>query len=255
MAIKNQKQPFTPAPIEEILEIQHVISLGLCGMPAAKAKFLLKDKKALQQFVTKLYKELEIPTQSKLILAAIPLLVDYYNKVYNIDISEIYEMEFPIHELFQTFMAVSPKHNEDEIMDAQKAFFKISFDQYETLIAGNINHEEETKLQKRPSGLYLIAHSGEDGPDTRHRNKSYNDAVAQGLIFATLKEYLLMTGFHRFTTGYFMDNEGSTRTSSLWLDGGLVCGRSIGKLKLRLEHGSCDFQSIDYGPRELFLTL
>lgn len=252
----SQKQPAKLASIEQVLDMQYQISLGLRKMPEAKASYLLKDKNAMQKFVQNLYKELEIPTQSEQALIAIPLLIEYYTKVYGIDISEIAEMEFPEHTSFQTFMAVSPQMDEDRIMLSLREYFKMNIYRYKEPIAANINRDEEAKIQKRPSGLYVFAHGGGDEPDADHRNKSYNDAVAAKMTFANAKEYLLMTGFHKFTKGYFMDKKGWTRTSSLWLVGHLVCGswRDVSSL-LYMSRGLRDVRDADYGPRELFLNL
>ena len=253
----TQKQPAKLASIEQVLDMQYQISLGLRKMPEAKAKYLLKDKNAMQKFVQKLYKELEIPTQSEQVLAAIPLLIDYYSKVYGIDISEVAEMEFPEHATLQTFMAVSPKlGDEDQIMMSLREYFKINLYRYKEPVAKNVNRDEEAKIQKRPSGLYVFAHSGQDEPDTNHRNKSYDDAVAAKMTFANAKEYLLMTGFHKFTKGYFMDKKGWTRTASLWVDGYLVGGRwSDASSGLCLSNGVRGYGNAGSGPRELFLTL
>ena len=45
---------------------------------------------------------------------------------------------------------------------------------------------------------------------------SYNKAVIKGYPFMSVKEYLLMTGFHKFITGSYIKERGLTRTSSLW---------------------------------------
>lgn len=252
----SQRQPAKLASIEQVLDMQYQISLGLRKMPETKASYLLKDKNAMQKFVQKLYKELEIPTQSEQVLMAIPLLIEYYKKVYGIDISEIAEMEFPEHGTLQTFMAVSPKLDEDQIMVSIREYFEINLYRYKEPVAKNINRDEEAKIQKRPSGLYLIAHSGQDEPDTSHRNKSYSDAVAAKMIFANAKEYLLMTGFHKFTKGYFMDKNGWTRTASLWSDCSVVLGRWLGcNSGLCVGDSGRDRRFVDYGPRELFLSL
>lgn len=251
-----QKHPTKLASIEQVLDMQYQISLGLRKMPEAKASYLLKDKNAMQKFVQKLYRELEIPTQSEQALIAIPLLIEYYTKVYGIDISEIAEMEFPQHGTFQTFMAVSPKMDEDRIMLSLREYFKINLYRYKEPIATNINRNEEAKIQKRPSGLYVFAHGGSDEPDADHRNKSYDDAVAAKMTFANAKEYLLMTGFHKFTKGYFMDKKSWTRTSSLWLDGCLVGGSWCDDdSELCMSYGGRDGRRAGRGPRELFLNL
>jgi hypothetical protein len=65
-----------------------------------------------------------------------------------------------------------------------------------------------------------------------------------------------MTGFHKFTKGYFMDKVGWTRTSNLWSDGYLVHGLwRGGHSELWLSNGYRDSRHSDSGPRELFLTL
>lgn len=186
-------------------------------------------------------------------------LKNYYKDVFGSKIT-LAENMFPQNPNFLTYMAVHPDLNEDEIMEAIQKFFNKAKDtvnlyKYLDPVAKNINRNKEQKIQKRPSGLYIFAHRGGDEPDTEHRDKSYNDAVAGGLTFANAKEYLLMTGFHKYIKGYFMDKKGWTRTSSLWLDGDLVYGGwSEGGSELELYYGSVDYGGSDSGPRELFLV-
>ena len=199
---------------------------------------------------------MQLPIQNDDAVLAKSFLIDYYQKVYGIDISEIYEMKFPDNKKFAHYMAVSPKINENQIMEALKAYFKINLGMYKSPVAKNINRAEEVKIQQRPSGLYVFAHKGEDEPDAEHLGKSYDDAVAAKVVFANAKEYLLMTGFHKFTKGYFMDKKGWTRTASLWSDGCLVGGGWRGDDSgLWLGSGGRDYRRSDSGPRELFLTL
>lgn len=252
---KHETKP-TLASMPQVIDMQRLAGKAFINMPKSKANQILRTDASQKAFMKKLSELCNFQIQNEQALVAIPLLIDYYNKVYGIDISDIAEMEFPEHATFQTFMAVSPKLDEDQIMMSLREYFKIELYRYKEPVAKNINRDEEAKIQKRPSGLYVFAHSGQDEPDTNHRNKSYDDAVAEKITFANAKEYLLMTGFHKFIKGYFMDKKGWTRTSSLWVGGNLVLGNwSDANSKLYLRNGGRDYGHADDGPRELFLTL
>lgn len=178
---------------------------------------------------------------------AAELLEKYFQEVYGYTIS-LAGIQFPEKGEFSAYMAVPPGLDEDTIMKRLAAHFEVNPFSWRAPIVDNINREFE---QKRPQGLYVFAHRGGDEPDDIHRNKSYDDAMSQNLIFLNPKEYLLVSGFHRYVSGHFMDRKGWTRTSSLWSDGYLVYGSwSDANAELYLNDGNRDLRHSDYGPRE-----
>lgn len=177
---------------------------------------------------------------------AAELLEKYFQDVYDRTL-DLTGVQFPEKEGFTTWMAVPTELDEDAIMARAAAYFKVKLYAWREPIEANINRELE---QKRPQGLYILAHRGGDEPDDVHRNKSYNDIMAN-LTFLNPKEYLLVSGFHRYTKGYFMDKKGWTRTSSLWSVGVLVFGRwDDACAKLCLDFGYRDGRIPCDGPRE-----
>lgn len=179
------------------------------------------------------------------------LIEKYFAEVlgYTIDLSGV---AFPEKQGFATYMAVPTDLDEDQIFSRITAYFKVGQYAYQSPVADNINRNVE---QKRPQGLYVFSHLGGDEPDAQHLGKSYDDAMGQDMLFLNPKEYLLVTGFHRWINkDHFMDVKGWTRTSSLWSDGFLVCGYwSPYASKLCLFNGYRFLRDSDRGPRELFL--
>lgn len=110
-------------------------------------------------------------------------------------------------------------------------------------------------MQKRPSGIYTLAYHESDTPDNKHLDKSQNQALKEGFLFADHEEYLLITAYNRFTKGNFMDTYPKvTHTSSRWFDGYLVYGCWLSDhSKLCLSHGDVNCPDPNDGPRELFL--
>jgi hypothetical protein len=159
---------------------------------------------------------------------------------------------FPEKRGFPAYMAVLPDLDEDIVMTKVCAYFQVKPYIYKKPIAQNIDRKS---AQKRPNGLYVLAHGGTDEPDSAHLNKSYDDAMEVGMIFANPLEYPLMTAFHKFKHGKWMDEkEGWTRTSSLWSGGRLVSGSWFpGSQGLYLIDGARDYRNPFFGPRELFL--
>ena len=178
---------------------------------------------------------------------AADLLEKYFREVYGYTL-DLTGVVFPEKEGFGAYMAVPPKLNEDAIASHLAGHFKVDMYSWKTPIATNLNRELE---QKRPQGLYVFAHRGGDEPDDIHRNKSYDDAMGQNLIFLNPKEYLLASGFHRYTKKYFMDRNGWTRTSSLWSDCHLVDGCwDDARTELCLHDGYRDYRAPGSGLRE-----
>ena len=216
-------------------------------------------RKNLCEFIKKICPD--FITKTKLnILTQIPLLEKYYQEVYGIKLN-LSEIVFPEHPDFPAVMVDDLSQDEDKIMDCIQKYFNktespVNLYKYKNPVAENIDRESE-KLQVRTlqSGLVVFAHTGQNEPDTIHRNKSYNIAVSENLTFAKYREYLRMTGFHKYTKGYFMDKKGWTRTSSLWTDGFLVFGYwHDGYAKLSADFGLVDITNLNTGPRQLFLS-
>lgn len=244
------------ASTEQVLDIQRLIGRALMKMPANKATEILRSNANQKVFIKEFCSIYNLKLQDERALLAIPKLIKYYNEVYGLDVSEITDMSFPLHETLRTFMVVSPKHNEDEIMEALAIYFNIGQDKYKNPVINNIDCEEENRIQKRPSGLYLFSHLNQDEPDAKHRGKSYDDTVNEKLLFTRAKEYLLIWGYKKYTEHKNMDTKGWTRTASLWSGGGLVGGgwRPSGS-GLCLNGGDRGDRDADDGPRELFLDL
>lgn len=182
---------------------------------------------------------------------AAELLEKYFQDVYGRTL-DLTKVQFPNKKEFTTWMAVPAELDEDTIMERVAAYFRVKSYVWRTPIAANINRK---LAQKRPQGLYVLAHSGGDEPDDVHRNKSYDDAMAQNLTFLNPKEYLLVNGFHNYTKRYFMDRKGWTRISSLWSDGCLVHGDwDDAGAELCLRGGLRDSRDPGGGPREAVLA-
>lgn len=175
---------------------------------------------------------------------------EFFRVVLNHDI-DLSGVVFPEKDGMPCYMADDPTGlTDDEIFSRGTAYFKKLGYSYNTPIASSINRDVE---QKCPRGLYVFAHRGGDEPDVEHLGKSYDDATQFGMTFANRREYMLMSFFHHFTKGYFMDRKGYTRTSSLWSDGNLVRGCShsdSSRLYLGYGHRGDCFPGC--GPRELF---
>lgn len=211
------------------------------------ADAILKTKKASKKVGGKVLAAIGLTLSTK--HPAAELIEQYFHQVYGhtLDLAGI---QFPEKEGFPAWMAVPPELDEDKIWECGTKHFKVKPYTWKAPIASNINR---ALAQKRPSGLYVFAHRGGDEPDAMHR-KSYDQGMTEGLTFANSKEYLLMTGFHRFAKNYFMDRIGWTRTSSLWADGCLVYGGWLeAGGRLYLSGGDRASAHPGRGLRELFL--
>lgn len=177
-------------------------------------------------------------------------LEQYFKEVlnYKIDLTGI---PFPEKEGMPVYMVGGLPLNPSVIMERITSHFKVSPYSWKTLEEGAMIRDAS---QKRPQGMYVFAHTGSDEPDTKHRNKSFDDFTTEGLQCMDPSEYLLSTGYHMWKHKKWMDVNGWTRTPSLWADGGLVIGRwRPGGSKLYLCDGNRDGRYRVGGPRELFL--
>lgn len=246
-----------PATDEQKIEIQYEFAKAIRNLPFNTAQKILKDKPQTKRFIQKICKDLSISFQSENILTQLPLLEKYYEEVYGIKL-DLSEITFPEHPDFPAIMVDDLSQDEDQIMDCIQKYFNksdnpVNLYKYKNPVTTNINRESE-KLQTRTlqSGLVVFAHKGGDEPDLL--NMSYNTAIEKKIQFAKYREYLRMTGFHKYTKGYFMDRKGWTRTSSLWPGGYLVCGDWYGGgAGLCAGSGSVGLTSPCRGPRQLFL--
>jgi len=180
-------------------------------------------------------------------------LQNYFKEVFKLKFN-LSKLKFPQKDGFNAYMVVSPQSqlNEDQIMNGFVKKWGIKVYKHLTPVAQKINRDAE---QPRPEGLYIFAHRGGDEPDAQHLGKSYNVAKGENILFANAKEYLLITGFHKYLKGYFMDKEGWTRTSSLWSDVKSVHGYwGEGDGRLYLHCGRPDSSGSNNGPRELVLV-
>lgn len=236
---------------ENLLAIQSQLGRAFKYMSNARAEELLRDKKNLWKLVKRISRDIEIPLVNGMVFAQIPILIRFFKEVLDLDRPEIAELNFPEHDTFRTFMPIGIATNHDEIIQAYVAKWKINIWSYKKPIASNIDYSAFSFVQRRPWGVYVIAHAGGDEFDQNHSGKSYDDAVKEKFSFANSIEYLLMTGYHRFTKGYFMDTKGCTRTSDLWSSGRSVVSLYRGDLDLFLQDSDRDSRHLEDGIREL----
>lgn len=146
------------------------------------------------------------------------LVVQYYQEIFCLDLNIDYpisEMKFTKEEGFNSLMVAGHPalhRQEDKIIEAFVKKWGVGVTKYLSPVAGKINHHVE---QPRPGGLYLFAHRGGNKPDIQ-QDKTYESIKNEGLLFLNAEEYLLCSGFHKFTKGRFMDKNGLTKTSSRW---------------------------------------
>ena len=184
------------------------------------------------------------------IVASKELIERFYKEVFNHKVS-LAKVIFPTQSGFSAYHYNTGRFNENQIMEAYKRKWGIDLYQWMSPSANKIDHSKD---QTRPKAPYPFAHIGGDEPDTTHLGKSYDDAMAEKMIFANSVEYLLMTGLHKFEKDFFMDKKGWTRTSSLWSVGFLVLGGwDDSDHGLYLGSGLRGNRDSDDGPRQLIL--
>lgn len=189
--------------------------------------------------------------QKPLQFEAKEIIENFYKEVFDFKIN-LSKVAFPQQNGFGTYNFNTLCFHEDQIMEAYKKKWGINLYQWMSPAGEKIDHSKD---QTRPKTPYPFAHVGGDEPDTAHLGKSYDNAMAEKIIFANSVEYLLMTGLHKFEKDFFMDKKGWTRTSSPWFDGSIVCGgwrdsNSIHRF-LFLVEGDRDFCDSYGGPRQI----
>jgi len=185
------------------------------------------------------------------------LIADYYLKIFDLDIkSKILKMQFPRKEGLNVFMLAGHPalhKQEDKITDAFVKKWGIGVLKDLSPVADKVNRHFE---QSRPKSLYLFIHHGGDRPDIRYQGRHYEHMRNIGTMFLNAEEYLLCTGFHRFTKDYFMDKNWCTKTSSRWYgDDTVDIGwNSVGN-RIDLVRGNRDDFLDGSGVREIFFSL
>ncbi|OIO29126.1 hypothetical protein COX93_00580 [Candidatus Nomurabacteria bacterium CG_4_10_14_0_2_um_filter_30_12] len=242
----------------QLLEFSNAVSMEVCRylvngeITSIQLQKKLIEKKNLVQEVARDISQKYFVLISEDVMKAKELLTKFFLEVFNFRIN-LSKAVFPEKEGFSVYMLVPPQFRgkEDMVIETGAKKFGVDFYKYQNPIASNIDRVLE---QKRPNGLYVFAHRGGDEPDAEHLGKSYDDAMSVQMIFANPLEYLLLTLFHKWLNGKFMDVKGWTRTSSLWSGGVLVngCWRSSDG-KLRLGSGDHDNRGSGGGPRQLIL--
>ena len=165
------------------------------------------------------------PTEYELVKSAKEFIADYesltrfFKEIFDYDLN-LTGIKIPKKENFTSYMAVPPDFTEAFISQKFVEKFKIKFESsFGSNISEHINFELE---QRRPKRLYLFAHKGGDWADKEYLDKSNNDAEKDRILFTNVKEYLLITGFTKFTKGKFLHvsfkDDGWTHTSSIWKD-------------------------------------
>ncbi len=175
----------------------------------------------------------------------------YFAEVYDLTV-DLTSVQFPERLGMPCYMAVPTEMDEDQTLSRLSAYFNVGSYAWKTPVSKSVDRSTE---QKRPVGLYVFAHVSGDEPDTKHLGKSHDDAVKEGLTFLSAREYLLVTGFHRWKHQKWMDDEkGWTMVSSLWSVGYLMYGYWFPvNAELSLGHDYCDYRPPESGVRELFL--
>jgi hypothetical protein len=117
--MKNETKLLSPT---QLVDLQRLAGKAFMTMPKSNADKILStdaNQKAFIQKIKKLHSNDSTKNQNETTQNQVAVLIDYYQKVFGIDISEISDMAFPEHETFKTYMAVSPLLNEDQIMGNQ----------------------------------------------------------------------------------------------------------------------------------------
>lgn len=197
---------------------QYAMATGEIALAVAQAKpsFALmqrwaKNKKTKRRGISAVLKVLEMELMSD------PRLVREQNFWAKLGVAvEVDDLTVPVLPADFTEVAIIPTNLSAEQLFAlcQKHF--PSWKYYEDL-------DEQMAKQIRPTGTYVIGYRGGVEPDTLHRNKSYDSAMSEGLIFMNPKERMVAELRYAVPNGSYLhrhlDVKGVTITSSLASDG------------------------------------
>ena len=109
------------------------------------------------------------------------------------------------------------------------------------------------KGHERPTGAYILYHTGEEMSDKVHKGTSYNDAL--GIMkFMMPKEYVIFWAYTLWAKEIYLDTSGWTRLCAVWPGGNIVGGDSSSR-QLSLGSGLPGGRDSDSGPREVSFAL
>ncbi len=273
---KAQKElVVNPPKGTQFLEVSNTIAVEVCrclesgGVGRDGLQQIVSDKETLMKIALRNSHDI-LQLVAPEIMTAKAQLAIYFKVVFGLKLN-FTKFRFPRQESFSSYMVVPSELNEDDIMEAfakrwgsNKNLFRLKRPVTSTL--------DRTKEQKRPRGTYVFAHKGGGEPDEVFSGASYDNVAEMGINFANIKEYLLMTGFHKFKQdcflggingwarnyedrgGEFMDQNGWTRTSSFYTDGSLILGHGgEDDPRGRLAVGDRSHNSRGDGPRHIIL--
>ena len=201
--------------MSKLSKLNNILKEVLKEMPELNINKILstqEHQEALRYKLKKLLWDENIKDWDSVIQSKKLVLIDFFHKVFNIDISEIYEMEFPIHSILDTFMVVPPQLNEKTITNSFEEYFN-----FEIRYREKTTDIDKSKEQERPSGLYVIAYNEDQLLENSNNTKLLvTDAIIEGVNFASAKELLLISAFYRYTKGEFLPENNWFASSSFY---------------------------------------
>ncbi len=143
------------------------------------------------------------------------LLEKYFLDVYGLT-TDLSQFRFPALAGLPGYMAVPPELSISAIIDGIKKTYAVEVD----TVGRDVKDFKDHHSQERPNSLYAFIHRDQESADPILNGKDILRISAANTKSATLKEYLLINGFHRFTKGRFMNGpqHNSTVTSSFWFE-------------------------------------
>lgn len=163
-------------------------------------------------------------------------LEKFFLKVYDLKL-DLSSMNFPVKEGFGHFMVKPAGLGADAIF---AAFGKIDLPSWKYM-DGSIVKKKKSE-QERPTETYVFAHKGGAEPDAEHLGKSYDDFIAEGAVYLTIDEYMLIEQFMWLKFKIHLDVKGWTRTTTLDSDGCVMFGRWYA--------GGCELSWLNRGGRD-----
>jgi hypothetical protein len=159
------------------------------------------------------------------------LLEKFFREIFELKL-DLSGIKFPHKDGFDLYMAVPPELEVAQIMASIRERFNVrSFyesEEFESIIS----KIDAAKEQKRPDGPYVFAYRADHNSDYVHRRKSYNQVLSENIMFANLKEYLLMSAFYKylgreygsFDFGVFLNTDSKAIVSTVLKDGSVIAG-------------------------------